>query len=508
MNTTSRTVSAPEHSRPSRARLAIALCAVAASACSVGPRFARPAAPAQSVYTSTQEGDAAAGSVPAQFAQTLQLGASPSGDWWSAFRSSELDALVREAIARNQSLAAAQATLGEAEERVAAAAGARYPHVDLNAGAARQKYGAQFLGGFSLPPFTAFGLGPTVRYTLDYTGGIARSIEQRAALADYQRGQRDAAYLALTGGVVGQTIVIASTRAQIRAVNDLLAEDRDNAKLVQTAFDNGSVSRVDVLTAQSQLASDETLLPPLRQQLSAASNALAVLTGRSPAQFHTPQLDLGGINLPRALPVAVPSELVRRRPDILAAESQLHAATAAVGIATANLYPQLTLSASISQQALEPAHLFDAASNAWSMIASLTAPLYEGGTLRAERRAALAALDASSAHYRQTVLQSFGQVADALDALDHDAELLAAQSNALATAQASVELARESYSAGNSGVLAVLDAQRLRQQAQLGFVRAQAQQYLDTAQLFLALGGSPMAEAAAAATPPAAAPRG
>jgi NodT family efflux transporter outer membrane factor (OMF) lipoprotein len=259
---------------------------------------------------------------------------------------------------------------------------------------------------------------------------------------------------------------------------------------VRTAFKNGSVSKTDVLTADSQLASDETLLPPLDHQLAVARHALAVLVGQTPADWSPPDFDLGEIKLPRELPVSLPSELIHHRPDILAAEAQLLAATAAVGIATANLYPQITLTASGGQQTLPSTwRLFDRSSSAWSLISGLTAPIFDGGTLRADRRAAIDELHASAERYQQTVLESFGQVADVLDALSQDARTLAAQTRALAVAQSSLELSRESYGAGNTGILQVLDAQRQRQQAQLGFVRAQAQQYLDTTQLFLALGG-------------------
>ena len=287
-------------------------------------------------------------------------------------------------------------------------------------------------------------------------------------------------------------MTIASTRAQIQAVAELIAEDREDLRLVSTAFDNGSVSKVDVLTAQAQLASDETLSPPLYQQLDAARHAMSVLIGRAPAEWVPPDLDLSELTLPRELPVSLPSELVHRRPDIQAAESQLHAATAAVGIATANLYPQITLTASGGQQALAGtgARFFDGSSTAWSLISGVTAPLFDGGTLRAERRAAIAELHASSERYQQIVLDSFAQVADVLEALRHDSETLAAQSHALTVSQSSLQLARESYSAGNSGILQVLDAQRQHQQAELGFIRAQAQQFLDTIELFLALGGS------------------
>ena len=260
-------------------------------------------------------------------------------------------------------------------------------------------------------------------------------------------------------------------------------------------------SRVsDTAPAESPAAGrDESrakLTRRIYHQLALARHALAVLVGQTPADWSPPDFELGEITLPRELPVSLPSELVHSRPDILAAEAQLHAATAAVGIATANLYPQITLTASGGQQALPAAarQLFDRSGAAWSLISGLTAPIFDGGTLRADRRAAIDELHASAERYQQAVLGSFGQVADVLDALSQDAANLSAQTRALAAAQSSLELSRESYSAGNSGVLQVLDAQRQRQrqrqQAQLGFVRAHAQQYLHTTQLFLALGGS------------------
>ena len=475
--------------------VATALCA-----CNVGPSFKRPTTPTPAAYIGRSEplssGSAAAGAnqnalTASDFGQHILLGATPAADWWKLFESQPLDELIHRAASSNHTLSAARATLLEAQEVVAAQSGARYPQVSVDAGAGRQKYGTQFAGPFSVPPFTYLAVGATVRYALDYTGGIARSVEQREALAQYQHSEVEAAYLSLTGNVALQAMIIASTRAQLQAVSELLAEDRDNLNLVRTAFQNGSVSKTDVLTADSQLASDETLLPPLYHQLAVARHALAVLVGQTPADWSPPDFELGEIKLPRELPVSLPSELVHRRPDILAAEAQLHAATAAVGIATANLYPQITLTASGGQEAAPASawRLFDRSGTAWSLISGLTAPIFDGGTLRADRRAALEELHASAERYQQTVLESFGQVADVLDALSQDARTLAAQTRALAVAQSSLELSRESYSAGNTGILQVLDAQRQRQQAQLGFVRAQAQQYLDTTQLFLALGG-------------------
>jgi NodT family efflux transporter outer membrane factor (OMF) lipoprotein len=476
--------------------IATLLAAAALSACAVGPNFRPPQVPAPAAYlvpessARSEAGAAPSASTANGYAQRLVLGANPAGDWWTSFASPDLDSVVRDAISRNQTLAAAKASVTEARELVKAEAGNLYPQVDLGGGAGRQKYGEAFLGPLEvLPAFSYVATGLTVQYQVDYAGGIARSVEQREALAQYQRSESDATYLALTGNVVSEAIQVAAARAEIQAVSELLAEDRDNVDLVTSAFTNGSVSRVDVLTAQSQLAADEAVVPPLRQQLAVARHALAVLTARAPGSWTPPDFSLNGLKLPRQLPLTVPSELAHRRPDILAAEAQLHAATAAVGVATANLYPQITLTATGGWQSLPGDAIFTRSSAAWSLISGLTAPLFHGGTLRAERRAALDGLNASAAHYQEVVLESFGQVADVLDALTHDAELVAAQAKALATATDNVELARESYRAGNTDILQVIDAQRRRLDAQVGVLRAEAQQYLDTVELFLALGG-------------------
>jgi NodT family efflux transporter outer membrane factor (OMF) lipoprotein len=319
---------------------------------------------------------------------------------------------------------------------------------------------------------------------------VARSVEQQYALAEVRKHQLEAAYLAVTGQAVMQALAIASARAQITTLETILGQDRDNLKLVQTAFDDGSVARIDVVSAQSQIANDMALLPPLRQELTKAHHALSVVLGQPPANELPADVDLAQITLPLELPVSLPSELAHRRPDILAAEAQLHAATSAVGVAESNLYPKIQLTATLGQQAVKAGQLFDSADTAWSVLSGLTAPLFDGGTLHAEKRAAVAAMHAAAASYEQTVLEAFGQVADMLEALNHDAEQLDAQVQAQEAAQSSLELARASYAEGNTGVLQVLDAERSYQQARLGYVRAVAQRYLDTVQLFLALGGT------------------
>jgi NodT family efflux transporter outer membrane factor (OMF) lipoprotein len=479
-------------------QLVTVLAAAGLAACAVGPDFKRPATPTPAEYRVPEESSVSADGVPSAsesaasaFTQRFITGANPADQWWTVFASRDLDAVVREAIARNQTLAAAQAKVAEARELVKAQAGNLYPQLSLDGGAGRQKYGTQFLGPLvnNLPTYSYASAGLAVQYQVDYTGGIARSVEQREALAQYQRSEADATYLLLTGSVVAEATQVAAARAKIQAVAELLAEDRSNLDLVRTAFADGSVTRVDVLTAESQLATDEALLPPLRQQLAAARHALAVLTAHAPGEWTPPDFSLSALTLPMQLPVSLPSELAHRRPDILAAEAQLHAATAAVGVATANLYPQITLTATGGWQSLPGQALFTRSNAAWSLISGITAPLFDGGTLRAERRAAVDELRSSAARYQEVVLESFGQVADALDALTHDGQLVAAQTNALASATSNVELARESYAVGNSGILQVIDAQRRRLDAQVGFLHAEAQQYLDTTQLFLALGG-------------------
>lgn len=468
----------------------IAAVAAVLAGCAVGPDFRRPEPPQAREYVAPRSAGAGAEVSPAD-RQELLLGESPPNEWWHFFKSDTLDHIVARALASNRRLTAEQWSLAQSQELVSARAGGRWPKIEATAGSGRQKYGSQFLGPLPKPPpFTYFSVGANVSYSLDLAGNLSRSIEQQSALAQYQQHQVEAAQLMVTGNAVNQALQVASLRAQIATVEALLERDRENLKLVQLAFEAGSVSRLDVVSAQSQLASDTTLLPPLRQQLAAARHALALTLGTVPSDSSLPDLDLAQLTLPQQLPVSLPSELARRRPDILAAEAQLHAATAAAGIATSNLYPHIDLTATLGQQSITTGELFDSASNAWGIISGLVAPIFDGGTLRAEKRAAVDAMHASAANYEHTVLSAFSQVADALDALENDAEQLRAQANAEAAARETVSMTRQSYNEGNVGVLQVLDAERRYQQARLGYVRAQAQRYIDTAQLMLALGGA------------------
>ena len=460
------------------------------SACNDEPPSTPPPVPADTSYTAP--GLPAIPSVgTAGIDQHFALGQEVSGQWWGLFQSPALNDVVSQAVAGNRNLAAAHASLDAAHEAVLVAAGGFYPQVDFAASAERQRNNFKAFGLSGFPPkeFNTYSLGPTVSYSFNPLGLTTHQVERQKALEEAQNFELKGAYLTLTGSAVTEAITIASMDAQIKAVNDLLGDDRQNLKLVQDELTAGAGTQIDVETANSQLASDRTLLPPLRQQLNVAQHALAVLVGKAPGNWQPPAFTLEQLALPPQLPVSLPSALARQRPDILQAEAQFHASAAAVGIANAQLYPQFTISAAVEQVFTHPDVVFEPISNMWDIGMNMAAPIFHGGSLRAQKREAEDTYQATLATYQQTVLSAFGQVADILDALGHDAEQLSAEQTAFQSAQAALKLTRTSYSLGNATLLQVLDVQRQLQQAQLGLVRAEAQRYLDSAQLFVALGG-------------------
>lgn len=472
---------------------ALALAAAVAmplTGCAVGPDFVRPPVPALKRYTAKPTPKNIE-STTGEPSQQLDLAGTVSTQWWALFRSSALAAAVDHALQANQTLAAARATLRAAQQTAAAARGAWLPQIDISASADRQaspSYGPSHSGaGASVS--NLYAVGAAVSYAPDVFGATRRQVERQEALADMQRYQLAAAYLTLTGNVASQAIAIASLRAQLQITREVIAGDRQTLSLVRQAFDAGKVPRTDVLTAQTQLASDRTALPTLQQQLSSARHALAVLTGRAPAAWFAPPFDLADFTLPTVLPVSLPSQLVRQRPDILAAQARLHADSAAIGVATAQLFPSITLSASAGQQSLNADTLFSPAGRFWNLSAGLLGPLFHGNTLRAQRRAAIATYQASLATYRQTVLEGFQQVADTLRALVHDTQWVDAESEVVDAARESLALQQAGYAAGKTTILSLIDARRAYLQARLGFARARSQRLDDSAQLLVALGG-------------------
>jgi NodT family efflux transporter outer membrane factor (OMF) lipoprotein len=444
------------------------------SGCMVGPDFRAPARNASQHYDRDAEHHLADyDAVSAD--QHISLGHSIAGDWWSAFQSPKLDGVMRRAVDGNLDLEAADATLAQANEAIAAARGGLFPQLDLASIDGR----ASALGTTQY----VYAVGPTVNFDLDIFGGIKRQVEQKTALAGLQQHRFEAAYLTLTGDVASQALQLASARAQIDAVQVLLADDRKNLDLIETGHRYGSATQIDVALARTQLAQDETLLPPIAQQRDVARHALSVLASKGPADWVAPLFDLSDFALPPDLPVSLPSEISRLRPDILAAEAQLHAASAAIGVATADLYPRFQLSAIFAEP--EPG-----IGILWDVAAGLTAPIFHGGTLRANRRGAIDGYKASLAVYRQTIIRSLGQVADILQSIHHNADAYAAQEFALSAAESSLRLNQAGYRAGEIDVLQVLDAERAYQRALLGEIRTRTDRYLDTVQLSIALGGN------------------
>ncbi len=449
--------------------------ALVLSACAAGPDYAPPAPPLSTHYD-----------VAAESRAGIAFGEKAGGDWWAVFQSAKLDGVMRRAIAGNLDLAAADATIGQASEAVASARGGLSPQLDYGTGLGRQRSDSPPAPGAA----NFYAVGAQVSFDPDIFGGTHRAIEQQQAFAEFQRRRFEAAYLTLTGDVASQAILLASARAQIDAVQSLLADDRRTLDLLRGAHLAGSVTQVDVSLAETQLAQDETLLPPLALQREVARHALSILAGTGPADWAAPDFDLADLVLPSSQPVSLPADLAHDRPDILEAEAELHAASAAVGVATANLYPRLTLSASFTQAASNPGSLLEPGGVFWGIAAGLAGPVFHGGSLEADRRGAADAYTASLARYRQTVVRSFGQVADLLQAIDHHAEERAAQQRALASAEVSLKVNRGGYRGGEIGVLQVLDAQRAYQRALLGEIRVKTAQYLDTAELSVALGGN------------------
>jgi len=461
------------------------------SACAVGPNFVRPAAPRVTAYIPEK-------TVPnltpgaAEPAQRLVVGQTIPAAWWRLYRSSVLDDVVRQAIAGSPSIEAAKAKLAQAQQTVLEAQGAYYPQLDAAASAVRQKGPPVALGirpSHDLPTFNLYSVGATVSFVPDVFGLTARQVERQGALAENQAYQLAAAQLAVTGNAVSDMLIMASTRLQIDAVNALVAADEMTLALVRQKFAAGKVARTEVLTAEAELENDRAALPPLRQQVAVAEDALAVLVGKPPAEWTPPAFDLADFTLPADLSISLPSVLVEERPDILAAEARLHAASADVGVADAEMYPNFTLSASVGTAALATNTLSEGSSLVWSLFGGLTAPIFHGGALSAQKQAAIDQFRSALALYRQTVLEGLGQVADLLHALDHDAELVRARRRALDATTATLNLQRLRYADGKTGLLPVLDGERDYQFARLGYVQARTQRYLDSTQLFVAMGG-------------------
>jgi NodT family efflux transporter outer membrane factor (OMF) lipoprotein len=475
---------------PSPIVRSVALAAMLAG-CTVGPDFHAPDAPASTRFTEAAlPGQTVGAATPGGSAQQLTPDRDIPGEWWALFHSPQITALVTQALKANPDVAAAQATLRQARETMRAEQGAFFPQVSANVQAERQRESLAALGfGNGSTTFGVISGSLNVSYTLDAFGGIRRQVEQLNAQAEYQRFELEATDLTLAANVINAAITEASLRAQIDTTQDIIKADTDALNLTRQRFQLGGVSQVDVLQQQSLLDTQVATLPGLRKQLQQTRNQLSVYLGGHPDQYATPTLSLDSLSLPADLPVSLPSKLVEQRPDIRAYGALLHSATAQVGVATANMLPQISLTGSYGRDGSTLANVFTPAGIVWSIAGSLTQPIFEGGTLKARKRAAQAALEVAAAQYSSTVNTAFQNVANALVAIERDAETLQAALAAQKTAASGLAVARSQYTAGAGTYLNVLTAEQTDFSSRLNLVTARAARFTDTVALFQALGG-------------------
>ncbi|AMO22208.1 hypothetical protein GCM10027034_25220 [Ramlibacter solisilvae] len=459
----------------------IGLAALALTACAVDPvQPPQVASPGQ--YTAA----------PVEVPQ-LAPGADIPAAWWQLFGSPALDALVRRALEASPTLARARARLSQAQEELNARTGAtQYPQVDARLAANRLDLQPQALGVQGLPvafPFNLYLASVGVSYTFDFFGATRQELAALQAEVDQERYELEAARLALAGNVVTTAVREAALREQIASTEDMIALHARQVAIVERLEAIGTASRADLAAQRRDLAQARAGLPELRRQREQARHRLGVYVGEAPGTAQLPELRLAELKLPAPLPLALPSELARRRPDIRAAEALLQQAGARVGVATAHLYPQITLSATAGSLTSHAADLFGGGTGFYLLGASLAQPLFRGGELQARRRAAVAAYEQAGAAYQESVLKGFQEVADVLRALEADEVKLRERSEAAEQARRVSDIAAARLEAGGISTYAALDAQRRLHAAQLERTQAMADRHADSAALLQALGG-------------------
>jgi NodT family efflux transporter outer membrane factor (OMF) lipoprotein len=476
----------------------LTLCAGVAilslSACAVGPDFKQPEAPktqtgAQYTETPLAKQTLATAGLGGQSQQLIE-GQDIPAEWWTLFHSESLDQLVRQALANNPNLASAQFSLRQAQEGFNAVSGSlAYPNINGGLSTGRERVSAVSTGIPNGYLFNLYNAQVNVSYTVDVFGANSRTLEGQQAAVEVQKFQLEATYLALTSNVVTAAIREASLRAQLQSSQDLLSAQEKQLVAVEQQYTLGAVSRQPALAQRTVVAQTKASIPALEKALAQTRHQLSVYVGKLPSEGGIAEFQLDALQLPEQLPVSLPSELVRQRPDIRASEALLHEAAAQLGVATANLYPQFNLTGSYGSSAFQSNQLFGSGWTFWSLIAGMTAPIYDGGALRAKRRGAEAGFEAAANQYRGTVLVAFQNVADSLRAVQDDANALNAQAQAEGLAKESLALSTQQYQLGGISYVALLDAQRSYQQARINLVAARAARYADTAALFQALGG-------------------
>lgn len=462
--------------------------------CTVGPNFTVPDAPRITSYTeSPQSVKTVSSAVKGGNEQTITMNQDIPLHWWGVFHSEELNQLIVKGLHNNQTLQAGQAALMQAQEDFRAQVGTYlYPAFDLQTQAQRERFSGSSFGSpnANANTFNLYNTQVNVSYALDFFGGARRELEALCATVEYQRYQLEGTYLALTANIVTTAITEASLYAQRNATIEIIKLEEDVLNIIKKQYEIGAIALSNVLSQENQVAQTKATLPPIEKNLAQNRHALAVLIGEFPSEAHLPTISLNSLQLPSELPLSLPSNLVQQRPDIRAQEALLHQASAQIGVATANMLPQITLNGYYGWQANKIGDLFLSSMNIWSIAAQGLQPLFHGGALLAKKRSALAAYEQAFAKYRQTVLLAFQNVADVLRAIEFDAKTLQSYAQAETAAKNLLMLTKQQYSQGAVNYLSLLDAQRQYQQSVINRIQAQANRFNDTAALFQALGGS------------------
>ena len=482
-------------SRPSRSLLAtsaLLFTLLFTSACVVGPKFKKPAAPDVSGYTPAPiKTTTATPNVAGGEAQHLAEGGDIPGDWWTLFHSRPLNDLIERALKANPDLKAAQAALLAARENVLAQRGAYYPSVSGSFSATRAKTSNELspVPNASVFQYSLFTPEVSVSFVPDVFGLNRRTVESLKAQQEQARFVLAATNITLSSNVAATAIQEASLRAQIDATNELIKINTNMLDILRSQYAKGYASELDVAAQESQLAQVAATLPPLLKQLAQQRDLLAVLAGGFPDKDLPEKFELSNLQLPQELPVSIPSKLVEQRPDVRQAEENLHSASALIGVARANRLPSFNLTGDIGSMALAFGNIFAAGNGFRDVSAGVTQPIFQGGTLMHRERAARAAYVQADEQYRSTVLTAFQNVADTLNALQQDADGLKAAAASKDAAAVTLDLARKQFQAGYVNYLGLLSAEQAYQQAVINLAQAEGNRYADTAALFQALGG-------------------
>ncbi|HSN17282.1 MAG TPA: efflux transporter outer membrane subunit [Gammaproteobacteria bacterium] len=478
--------------RVARTQLLIAGLVAALAGCAVGPDFQPPAPPKVKDYTAQPSAAiVATPDVPGGAAQQLDAATDIPGDWWTLFHCTALDALIQQSLKNNPDLKAAQAALTAAHESVLAQQGSFYPSATLGFSASRQRQPALLapVPNSNEDLYSLFTPQFTISYSPDLFGLNRRTVESLQAQEQGVRFQMIAAWTSLTTNVVAAAVQEAALSAQVDSTRQLVDANTQMLQVLRYRYEKGYASEIDVATQEAQLAQVNATLPPLVRQLEQQRHLLAVLVGAFPSEASDGSIQLADLQLPEDLPLSLPSALVEQRPDVRQARANLHVASAQIGVAEANRFPNIELTGNTGSTALAFSQIFKSGTGFWGLAATITQPLFEGGTLTHEERAARAAYTEAAEQYRSTVLTAFQNVADTLTALDQDAKELQAAAAADQAAKRSLDLTTLQAKDGYTDSLQLATAEQAYQQAHLSLIQAEAARFIDTAALYQALGG-------------------